>query len=138
MVGVSPWQKRPVVLDAASCASRAPRPCCTQWRYQAFLASSSTPSVCFRYFSTRRLFSGWVSQAMPNARSRTRARPSASAGSSGGSGCVSSRYSMMARDWPMTASPSTSVGTSAVGFTLRYSGVSCWPPSLSMCTGRYS
>ena len=29
--------------------------------------------VCFRYFSTRRLFSGCVSQAMPSARSRTRA-----------------------------------------------------------------
>ena len=75
--------------------------------------------VCFRYFSTRRLFSGCVSQAMPSARSRTRARPMASAGSSGVCGWVSSRYSMMASDWPMTASPSISVGTSAVGLSLR-------------------
>jgi hypothetical protein len=43
---------------------------------------------------------------------RTRARPGASAGISAGSGCVSSRYSMMAIDCVTTCSPSRSSGTS--------------------------
>ena len=37
---------------------------------------------------------------------RTRARPSASAGNKGGSGWVSSKYSMIASDW-VSASPSS-------------------------------
>ena len=56
-----------VGADAGSCASwrsNASRPSRTQWRYQAFLASSSTLSSRTRYLSTRRLFSGWISQAI--------------------------------------------------------------------------
>ena len=48
--------------------------------------------------STRRLLSGWMSQAIASASARTRARPAASAGSSGGCGCVSSSHSMIASD----------------------------------------
>ena len=49
--------------------------------------------------------------AILRASARTRARPRASGGNSGGSGCVSSRYSQMASDCVSTWSPSTSVGT---------------------------
>ena len=67
----------------ASWRSKASSPSRTQWRYQVFLASSSTLSSRTRYLSTRRLFSGWISQAIDCASARTLARPSASAGSSG-------------------------------------------------------
>ncbi len=97
-----------------SCRSNASRPPRAQWRYQAVFSASSCPSVWVRYLSTRRLLTGWISQATIWASARTWARPSASPGSSGGCGCVSSRYSMIAIDCTsVLPSSSSSAGTSA-------------------------
>ncbi len=79
-----------------------------------------------------------MSQATASAMERTRARSSAARGSSGGSGWVSSRYSMMASDWPSTAPPSSSAGTSPWGFFARYSGVRCAPGRRSTGTVSYA
>src|SRR6058998_1745917 len=49
-----------------------------------------------------------------------------SAGSSGGEGYFSSRYSRMASDWnSVVPSSSTSAGSAICGLTLRYSGSRC-------------
>jgi uracil-DNA glycosylase family 4 len=72
-----------------------------------------------RYCITRRLLIGWMSQATSWASARTRARPAASAGSSGTCGKRSSRYSRIASDW-VSACPSCSrVGTSCCGLSAR-------------------
>ena len=65
---------------AAASGSSAAKPSAIQCRYQALRASSSWPSGPPRYLSTRRLLSGWMSQAISSAMPRTCAR---SAGSSG-------------------------------------------------------
>src|SRR5215468_9143206 len=72
----------------------------------------------------RGVMRGWPSQATICASARTRARPLASLGRSGGSGCASSRYSMIAMDSNrVEPSSRTSAGTTACAFTARYSGL---------------
>ena len=72
-----------------------------------------------------------MSQATICAMARTLARSSASAGNSGGSGWMSSRYSMIASDWVSTSPlESSSAGTRICGLMARNSGVSWRPPSL--------
>src|SRR5438552_5626150 len=61
-----------------------------------------------------------------SASARTRARPLISAGSSGGEGYFSSRYSRMASDWnSVVPSSSTSAGSAICGLMRRYSGSRC-------------
>ena len=69
----------------------------------------------FSRFSTFRFCTAWISQAMARAKARTRARITGSAGSSGGIGWVSSRYSMMARTGSAVPSSSARAGTSPWG-----------------------
>src|SRR5712692_7231550 len=88
-------------------------------------ASLLTFKTCSRYRRTRRLSSGWMSQAISKANERIRARSGGEAGSNGGSGCVSSRYSIIDSDWVRTRSPSISVGTACCGLTRAYSELWC-------------
>ena len=83
-VGVSPWQNVPVAGSRASRVSNARSPTSHQCAYQVSRAVSVAPSVPVRYFSTRRLLSGWISQAIASASERTRARSTGVPGSSGG------------------------------------------------------
>src|SRR5215831_9318362 len=60
------------------------------------------------------------SATLINANPRTQARAKGSAGNSGGSGCVSSRYSRIASDWNSLTPPSIKVGTTICGLITRY------------------
>ena len=55
-------------------ASSAGRPSLIQCRYQASTSSCEWPSSSFRYLSTRRLLSGWMSQAIASDIATTCAR----------------------------------------------------------------
>src|SRR5262249_49834248 len=69
-----------------------------------------------------------VGIACDNLRKAASARARASRGSSGGLGCVSSRYSMIARDSKRTGpSPSTSAGIAIIGLTARNFASRCSP-----------
>src|SRR6478609_8070928 len=125
-VGVSPWQKRPVSLWPARCPSSAVRVSRVQWRRHSVCCDSRKFNSRSRYRRIRGTSGGWPSQATISARPRTRARPRASFGSSGGVGWVSSRYSMMASDWnSVVPSSSTSAGSAICGLTFRNSSVWC-------------
>ena len=76
------------------CASSAMSAAVCQCWHHLMRVGSSSLNSCSRYSRTRGTISGCESQATIFARPRTRARPRASRGSSGGFGCVSSRYSM--------------------------------------------
>jgi hypothetical protein len=80
--------------------------------------------------STRRLLSGWISQAIDRASALTRARPAASAGSSGG--CGSGLFQILddGQRLRQHALPSSScnTGTSAAGFMALNSAANCCPP----------
>jgi hypothetical protein len=66
---------------------------------------------------------------------RIRARSFGEPGSSGGSGWTSSRYSMIAIDWPSRWPSSTRVGTSACGLIVRYDSPACSPVGSQITSG---
>jgi len=70
-VTASPSAYLPDFLSATSRASIDASPCSTQCRYHAFFCSSLTFRSRTRYRRTRRLFSGWISQAIASAIERT-------------------------------------------------------------------
>ena len=86
---------------------------------------------------------GWIPELTCSARARTRARPSAVGGRSGGDGWTSSSHSMMAIDWtsrrsgrPLASTSST--GTWWVGLRARWASDHCAPPARSTATYWYS
>jgi len=81
--------------------------------------SALLPMLLLR-LGTRGTMNGWASIATTWASARARARPDASAGNSGGSGYVSSRYSTIASDCTSGGlSPSINVGTTVSGLSAR-------------------
>jgi hypothetical protein len=145
-------QRRRVAVAVASPAGRRcqlalvrSRPSRTQCRYQVFLASSSTfsraPGTSARAGCSA---DGSRRRSAAPARARLGGSPvevfddgHRRAGSSGGCGCVSSRYSMMAIDCAEEARRrrrSSSVGTRPEGDTARTASCLCSP--LTRCTGR--
>ncbi len=117
--GRSPWQNVPVSALSASIVSIAAKPSAIQCRVHCVRASAGSCRSRSRYCITRRLLIGWMSQATSCASARTRARPAASAGSSGTCGNRSSRYSRIASDWVSTWPSCSSVGTSCCGLSPR-------------------
>ncbi len=128
MPGASPCTNRPVRASPASIASSGAKLVATQWRNQSATAASSAPNRAVSDFSTRRLLSGWISQAIIMLSALTRARSAAASGSSAGVGWVSSSHSMIASDWVSTSPPgSSNAGTSPCGLRARNSGAFCAP-----------
>ena len=72
-VGVSPKHACRCADRSRAASPSVSKPASIQCRYHAFFASSGTFGVCFRYFSTRRLLSGWISHAICSATARIRA-----------------------------------------------------------------
>ncbi len=112
-VGASPWQYAPVSGDSANMRSSASRPAPPNagttrrgrvQRVQFVFQIAQHPQIV--------LADGYRRRSLAQGARARAAAPSA--GSSGGCGCVSSRYSIMAIDCVTSASASTSVGTSAL------------------------
>ncbi len=101
IVGASPWQKRPVSGSFARCA-RSPRSALSDPVLAASGCAPPRPAcslvleVVANARHDQRVHRRRPRSARARARGRGRAGPR---GSSGGSGCVSSRYSRIASDW---------------------------------------
>jgi hypothetical protein len=97
-------------------ASTAEKPSVIQWRYQVGLGGFVQLQVAFQVLQHAQVVQRVDFAGNASAPAHVRAPgPTRRAAAGLGSGWVSSRYSMMASDWPMAWPSSTSAGTSSAG-----------------------